>query len=391
MGTLGGFPTPPAMVRRRQSRRAPHTQLFRVVAENQSMRLVNQTAVPATVTTSDFEGSTQRIGLLTAKATFRFDDQGRVELETQEPFPLLAQDERTPLGDLPADLQPRVDASMEVIVLGHAYAPRGRPVSALTAALTVGQVRRELLVFGDRSWAPDRKIVSRPAPFTKMPLTYSRAFGGTVPINLDQESVFDLCDTCNRHGLGFDAERMARELGTLLKAPRGYPALPAGHVRRLPNLEDPRAPIARWDDAPLPLCWATIPIDVPLWVVRQARGKPKPPPPPPAEIKRELPSVANYRAHPDWVIPVPTLAPTVRLENLVATIPTLEISVPDFGVVADYTVNGRIGRHSLMPHTLVLLPDEWRFYVVYRLPFNFQFQPGDERELRLRTEPKWFA
>jgi hypothetical protein len=356
------------------------------------MRLVNQTAVPATVTTSDFEGSPQRIGLVTAKATFRFDDQGRVELETQEPFPLLAQDQSTPLGDLPADLQPRTDPSLEVILLGHAYAPRERPVSALTAALTVGKVRRELLVFGDRSWAPNRKVTSRPAPFIKMPLTYSRAFGGTVPINLDQESVFDLCDACNKHGLGFDAERMARELGGLLKAPRGYPTLPSGYIRRLPNLEDPRAPIARWQDAPLPCCWATVPIDVPLWPARQARDKPKPPPPPSlAEIKRELPSVANYRAHPDWVIPVPTVAPTIRLENLLAAIPVLEISVPDFGVVADYTVNGRLGRRSLMPHTLVLLPDQARFYVVYRLPFNFQFQPGDEREFRLRTEPRWYS
>jgi hypothetical protein len=356
------------------------------------MRLVNQAAIPATVTTSDFEGSTQRIGLLTAKATFCFDEQGRVDLETQEPFPLLAQDQETPLGDLPSDLQPRVDASMEVIVLGHAYAPRERPVSALTVALSVGKVRRELVVFGDRSWAPNRKTISQPAPFTKMPLSYSRAFGGTVPINLDQESVFDLCDTCNKHGLGFDAERMARELGGLLKAPRGYPTLPAGYVRRLPNLEDPRAPIARWEDAPLPSCWATVPIDVPLWTIRQARNTPKAPPPLPlAEIKRELPSVVNYRAHPDWVIPVPAVAPTIRLENLLATVPTLEMSMPDLGVVADYTVNGRIGRRSLMPHTLVLLPDQRRFYVVYRLAFNFQFQPGDERELRLQTEPRWVA
>jgi hypothetical protein len=354
------------------------------------MRLVNQTAVPATVTTSDFEGSSQRIGLLTAKVTFRFDDQGRVELETQEPFSLLPQDEATPLGDLPADLQPRTDPSLEVILLGHVYAPRERPVAALTVALTVGKVRREILVLGDRFWAPDRKVISRPAPFTRMPLSYGRAFGGTVPINLDRESVFDLCDTCNKHGLGFDAERMARELGGLLKAPRAYPTLPAGYVRRLPNLEDPRAPIARWEDAPLPCCWATVPIDVPLWAVRQARQNPNPPLPPP-EIKRELPSAVNYRAHPDWVIPVPTAAPTIRLENLLPTVPVLEMSIPDFGVVADYTVNGRIGCRNLMPHTLVLLPDERRFYVVYRLPFNFQFQPGDERELRLRTEPRWFA
>lgn len=356
------------------------------------MRLVNQTAVPATVTTSDFEGSSHRIGLLTAKATFRFDSQGRVDLDTQEPSPLLAQDENTPLGDLPADLQPRTDPSLEVILLGHAYAPRERPVSALIVALTVGQVRREILVFGDRCWAPNRKTFLRPTPFTKMPLTYSRAFGGTVPINLDRESVFDLSDTCNRHGIGFDAERMARELGVLLKAPRGYPTLPAGYLRHLPNLEDPQTPIARWEDAPLPSCWATVPIDVPLWAARQARERPQPPPPPPLDqIKRELPSVVNYRAHPDWVIPLPEAAPKLRLENLLAGTPALEISMPDLGIVADYTINGRIGYRSLTPHTLVLLPDQLRFYVVYGLAFNFQFRPGDEREFRLRIEPKWLS
>ena len=356
------------------------------------MRLANATAVPATVTTSDFEGSTQRIGLLTAKATFRFDHHGRVELETQEPFPLLAQDEETPLGDLPADLQPRADSALEVILLGHAYAPHERPSSALTAALTVNDVRREILVIGDRCWAPNRKAVTRPAPFTKMPLTYSRAFGGTVPINLDRESIFDLSDTCNKHGIGFDAQRMAGELGTLLKPPRGYPALPVGYVRRLPNLENPRAPIARWGDAPLPMCWATVPIDVPIWAASRARKNPAPAHPAPlAETKREFPTVVNYRAHPDWVISVPTMAPTIRLENLLAATPLLEMSMPTFGIVADYTINGRIGRRSLMPHMLVLLPDQRRFYVVYRLPFNFQFQLGDEREFRLRTEPRWFS
>ena len=356
------------------------------------MRLVNQTPVPATVTTSDFEGSTRRIGLLTAKATFRFDSHGRIDLETQEPFPLLAQDEKTALGDLPADLQPRSDAALEVILLGHAYAPRERPCSALTAALTVGKVRREILVFGDRSWAPNRKACFRLTPFTKMPLTYSRAYGGTLPINLDRESVFDLSDTCNKHGLGFDAERMARELGTMLKAPSGYPALPAGYMRCLPNLEDPRAPITRWEDAPLPSCWATVPVDVPIWTARQAREQPAPPPPPPLDqIKRELPSVVNYRAHPDWVIPLPKTAPKLRLENLLAETPLLEMSMLNLGIVADYTINGRMGCRSLTPHMLVLLPDQRRFYVVYRLAFNFQFQPGDEREFRLRTEPQWFS
>jgi hypothetical protein len=37
----------------------------------------------------------------------------------------------------------------------------------------------------------------------------------------------------------------------------------------------------------------------------------------------------------------------------------------------------------------VLVPDQGRFTITYRLPFNFEFEAGDEREFRLRLEPKW--
>jgi hypothetical protein len=346
------------------------------------MRLINSIAIPATVSTAELEGSARRLGLLTAKATFRFDLNGRVELETQSPLPLFSQDEKTPLGDLPSDLQPRADTAFEVILLGHAWAPPGRPVAALTVGLMVGQTRREMLVFGDRLWSGQRRAVSPARPFSKMPLDYARAFGGSAPVHLDRESVFDLTDPLNRHGKGFDAERMARDMGAWLKAPSGFPKLPDGYVRALPNLEDPAAPIAHWDDVPPPLCWATVPVDVPLWTDRMAKKLAAAP-------EEKLPKLAGYRAHPDWVIPAPASAPRLRLQNLVEGRPVFELQVPDFGLVADYTVNRRLGSRPLWPHTMVLLPDQGRFTITYRLPFNFQFEPDDEREFRLRLEPKW--
>jgi hypothetical protein len=348
------------------------------------MKLINSTAIPATVSTAEFEGSPRRLGLLTAKATFRFEPNGRVELETQNPLPLFAQDEKTPLGDLPSDLQPRADAAFEVILLGHAWAPPGRQVAALTVALTVGSTRREMLVFGDRVWSAQRRAISTAQPFSKMPLDYRHAFGGTVPVHLDRESIFDLVDPMNRHGKGFDAERTARDMGAWLKAPSGFPRLPDGYVRALPNLEDRATPIARWEDAPPPLCWATVPVDVPLWTERMSKKMA-------AEPEGTLPKVAVYRAHPDWVIPAPATAPRMRLENLVEGCPVLDLQVPDFGLVADYTVNHRLGSRPLLPHTLALLPDQGRFTITYRLPFNFQFEAGDEREFRLRLDPKWRA
>jgi hypothetical protein len=348
------------------------------------MRLLNHTAIPAAVSTAELEGSTRRLGLLTAKATFRFDGNGRVELETQSPLPLFIQDEKTPLGDLPSDMQPRADEAFEVILLGHAWAPTGRQVAALTVALGVGQTRREMLVFGDRFWSAQRRAILPARPFNKMPLDYARAFGGTVSVHLDRESVFDLADPLNRHGKGFDAERIARDMGAWLKAPSGFPRLPDGYVRALPNLEDRAAPIARWEDVPPPMCWATVPVDVPLWSDRMSKKLAAAP-----EVK--LPKVVGYRAHPDWVIPTPATAPRLRLENLVEARPVLELQVPDFGVVADYTINRRLGTRSLLPHTLLLLPDQGRFTVTYRLPFNFQFEPDDEREFRLRLAAKWHA
>jgi hypothetical protein len=359
------------------------------------MQLANQTAFPATVTAADHEGVARRIGLLTAKATFKFDAQGKVEIDTQEPFPLLSSDEKTPLGYLPSDAQPRADTAFEVVLLGHAYAPKQHPVTSLTVALNVGEARREITVFGDRAWVPGPskgRAISRPQPFVKMPLTYQRAFGGAEEVNLDRESVFELSDRTNRHGIGFDAERMARELGIALKAPAGYPSLPPKYVRRLPNLENPRALIARPEDEPEPTCWATVPVDVAIWQARTAkeqaiaprsRSKPVPGPQP-------MPQVVAYRAHPDWVVPLPKTAPKIRLENLVESARLLELTMPELSLVADYTIDGRIGSRPMLPQTLVLLPDQARFYVVYRLPFQFAFQPGSERSIRLRMEPRWF-
>jgi len=360
------------------------------------MELTNQTAMPAMVSAADLDDSSRRIGILTAKATFRFDAQGRVELDTQAPFPLFTKDEPTPLGALPSDMQPRADESLEVILHGHAHAPRQQPVTTLVAALAVGETRREIAVFGDRAWVPTvggRQAISRVATFVKMPLTYERAFGGTLTISLDRESLFDLSDTFNRYGLGFDAESRARDLGVALRAPKGYPALPADYVRRLPNLENPKALIARPEDAPEPTCWATVPVDVAVWSARKAKeiaAEPKGTPQP-TEFPQQIPKAVNYRAHPDWLIPIPKTAPKVRLENLCESARVLDLTLPEFSVVADYTIQGRQGSRALLPQVLVLLPDQSRFYVVYRLPFEFIFSAGDDRAFRLRTEAKWFG
>jgi len=65
----------------------------------------------------------------------------------------------------------------DVVVVGHAHAPQGKPVSSLVARIAVGEVDKAVEVHGDRRWTPDGHLTAA-APFTRMPLRWERASGG---------------------------------------------------------------------------------------------------------------------------------------------------------------------------------------------------------------------
>ena len=70
----------------------------------------------------------------------------------------------------------------DVVVNGTAYAPGGKPVRELVAAVEVGKARKKVKVFGDRACkhrAGGDPVFGDPQPFTKMELRYERAYGGT--------------------------------------------------------------------------------------------------------------------------------------------------------------------------------------------------------------------
>jgi hypothetical protein len=72
----------------------------------------------------------------------------------------------------PTDLvpfKPRVD----VMLVGHAYAPGGVPVPELVATLRVGELEKSVRVLGDRDARAGRGAA--PVPFALMPLRYERA------------------------------------------------------------------------------------------------------------------------------------------------------------------------------------------------------------------------
>jgi len=64
----------------------------------------------------------------------------------------------------------------DVLLIGTAYAPRGRPATQMHVSVSAGGVRKALRVFGDRVWE-QRGIgtaLSSPATFETMPLVWER-------------------------------------------------------------------------------------------------------------------------------------------------------------------------------------------------------------------------
>lgn len=75
-----------------------------------------------------------------------------------------------------APVKPRCD----VLLIGSAYAPAGKPVQKIAVAISVGTMAKTFYVVGNRVWTRGVASIapSEPEYFTKMPFSYDTAFGG---------------------------------------------------------------------------------------------------------------------------------------------------------------------------------------------------------------------
>lgn len=122
----------------------------------------------------------------------------------------------------------------DIILHGHAYAPKGTYATRADVGMRVGNLSKSLRVFGDRYW--ERGFLgmkmTRPKPFEKMSIVYERAFGGW-----DQKS-----DNPKKHSW-----EPRNPIGT------GF-AVEAKHLvgQKLPNVEYPKSLISSWKQRPCP-------------------------------------------------------------------------------------------------------------------------------------------
>lgn len=181
------------------------------------------------------EKSRPQLAWGTVKRTYRITDTG---LRSAPPEPLHAdlRDEhlepRWPPG---SDFWP-FKAASDVVVLGKAFGAAGRAVHERRVSLRVGEVRKEVAVFGERhlEWTLDGlPRLGRPELFTEVDLVYTNAYGG-VDLRVPAGSSTSFEDTLRR--LGDHPGAYPRN-----QSGKGYAI---GDSREgdieLPNLEDPR-------------------------------------------------------------------------------------------------------------------------------------------------------
>jgi len=127
----------------------------------------------------------------------------------------------------------------DIYVSGHAWAPRGKPVTELLAAVKVGPCQKGVRVFGTRVWyrgALGLKA-SAPRPFESIPLRFERSFGGVAAATGKEPRAYE-----PRNPVGIGIYGSAKE------------AL----EQRLPNLEDPLQLMTAPTERVPPACFGPI-------------------------------------------------------------------------------------------------------------------------------------
>jgi hypothetical protein len=245
----------------------------------------------------------------------------------------------------------------DVVLVGRATAPGGRPAPWVDATLRVGPVGKSLRVFGERKWVCNGKkltaAMTHPLPFVTMDIVQERAFGG-----MDVRTG----GTCAENPAGrgyFDQENVDEPEKTFL-----------------PNVEDPKALIRHWKDHPTPAGFGVVAKGAPSRTRHlgtfDERWEKERSPAPPADARPDF----HNAAQPDLQVPgflkgneeaeLVNLTPGGVLRfRLPGVRPTVTVTRADIELLG-WEAPTSTEAIEMRLDTLCLLPEENRFFLVWR-------------------------
>jgi hypothetical protein len=129
----------------------------------------------------------------------------------------------------------------DVLLNGSAYAPEGKPAERVLVGIRIGRWQKGFTVIGDRTWNGRGMIRPTAAqPFTVMPITYDRAFGGVDQHDADPQR--HVAFLRNPSGRGFHKHLHEHRV----------------HDSPMPNTEELSRPVTRPDGEYVPMAFGPI-------------------------------------------------------------------------------------------------------------------------------------
>lgn len=318
------------------------------------MELTNLAPVPAVLIRGIIDKE-MMFGSLVARATFSLQPDGALKLAGEQVWKASPGPWEGPAGKMPGD-ELFYRGGVDVFVIGTARAPQGRPATLVKVGVEIGdKFRAGLSVYGDRVWEKRGGLQpTPPKPFTEIPLTLARAFGGK-----DVWDELEVAFPDNPEGRGFYVEA-ANAIG-----------------KPLPNLEDPAKPIAQWTDRPDPVGTAVPPATFGPRVRKTVGFDEK------TGVLNRLDAAFFNHAFPAMIAPK-TVAPgdRVKVTGVRAEGP-LEFRLPKTSL----EVRLRFGDRELSVPPAIdqigIESDLNRVFVTYRHPFRYRLVPLQKRACEL--------
>jgi hypothetical protein len=298
------------------------------------------------------------------KGTFRLEPSVRPD-DDQEPLVIsdrYAGDPAVTGIVEPSDVSLAKGAT-DVLLLGSAWAPRGRTSTEVHVSFRVGPVAREAVVSGDRRWenGPLGLKPTTPEPFEKMPVVWERAFGGVDRASGDATRLD--AEARNPAGTGFRLRVGGSPIaGTLL-----------------PNVEHPSDRVRSPGDRPAPCGFGPL---APHWLPRRswagtydgAWARTRAPYLPADFDVRFLQCAPESQVVPGYL----KGGEPCRLEGLSPAGP-LSFSLPSFRISVTFRLDPEKETRPAALDTVILKPDAGRLLLVWRAAF-----PCDKKLLKVR-------
>ena len=314
------------------------------------MRLVNETSLEVELLRTILSDQLM-VATLVAKVCYELGEDGRLIPAARHPKVLLEATEVDGV-ELPADAG-YGKAGIDLLVIGSAHAPGGRPRRAMIAGVAIDEHEYGLAIIGDRRWERSWTgwSMSDPDPFVEMPMDWSRAYGGHARVQGGEVPCVD-----NPVGRGYILE------------------LDGAEGVALPNVEDPTALIRDIRDRPRPVSFHPLPMGTSYAADALAEARAR---------GRNVSRAMFNSAIPTHRLPRYPAGAELRLCNLTPR-PAPGYVLPNTSMIAEVTIGG--ARRELQGEidTILLRPARRELVLTHRIVFRYHYARERPRVVRVR-------